>query len=64
MEKNFNKRTSREVTPETREKIKQALKSYYCTHKRDPQWCKKISDANKQAWAKIPKKTTNTEDLI
>ena len=61
---NTGKRTTREVSPDTKNKIRQSLKTFNSTHKRSPEWCKKLSDANKRAWARVPKKETDIEDLI
>lgn len=47
------KRTSREVSSETRQKISQALKGR--THSLETR--QKISDGQKAAWAKIPQTT-------
>ena len=61
---NTGKRTTREVSPQVREKIRASLKSYYDSHERDEEWRRKLSDANKRAWARFPKKETGIEDLI
>lgn len=52
MDKKY-KRTSREVSDETRKKISQALKGR--THSLETR--QKISDGQKAAWAKIPQTT-------
>lgn len=51
--KNY-KRTSREVSDQTRQKISQALKGR--THSLETR--KKISDGQKAAWSRIPQKQT------
>lgn len=57
-------RTTREVSPQVREKIRQSLKRYNQQHPRTEEYRKKLSDGNKRAWSKLPKNTTEIEDLI
>ena len=53
------KRTSRNVSPETAQKISNSLKNYNATHPRGTAvngsiWSQKISQGQKRAWAQIP----------
>lgn len=65
MEKNY-KRTTRKMSPATKEKISQSLRLYNQTNPRDDEYRNKISDGCKSYWAIIPppKKKTDVEDLI
>ena len=57
------KRQDRSVSPETAQKISASLKAYNATHPRNPQWCKKISDALKNDyWASIKPKDNVGQD--
>lgn len=61
---NKQKRQDRSVSQETKSKISASLKRYNQGHPRSEEYRKKLSDGNKRAWAKIPQKKTEIEDLI
>ena len=72
MEQNQYKRQDRSVSPETKQKISNSLKSYNATHPRGTvasgsEWAKSIQKGTKNYWAQIePKKTSDTkiEDIM
>ena len=55
MEKNY-KRKDRSMSSDTKALIRQKLRAYYSTHKRDDEWRKKISVGVKSYWDQLPKK--------
>lgn len=56
MRKTIGKRQTREMSPETRQKISQSLKAYFGLNGVSPATRQRMSDAQRKVWANTPKK--------
>ena len=57
------KRKTREVSPETKQKISSSLKTYNATHHRSDQHNLRIADGLRNYWKKIPQSSGLTDML-
>ena len=57
-----HRRLTRKMSPEQKEKISRSLKRWNSIHKRDAEWCRKISEGNKKAWSRIPRAEEDQEN--
>ena len=62
MEKTY-KRKTREVSPETKQKISSSLTSYNATHRRSDQHNHRIADGLRNYWSRIPSKPSLQDKL-